>query len=45
MSILIWNVRGLNDKGRRRDVRDHIARYNPSMVGFIETESHLERGE
>jgi len=26
MSALIWNVRGLNIKARRRDVTEHIAR-------------------
>ena len=41
MSILVWNVRGLNDKGRRKDVKDHIAKYNPSIVAFVETKVAL----
>lgn len=37
MSILVWNVRGLNDKSRKKDVKFHIARYHPSLVAFVET--------
>ena len=37
MTILLWNVRGLNLKERRRDVIDHITKLEPSMVGLVET--------
>ena len=37
MSVLIWNVRGLNFKERRRDVMDHISMYASSIVGLVET--------
>ena len=37
MINLVWNVRGLNLKERRRDVIDHIKKLNPSIVGLVET--------
>jgi len=37
MSIFAWNVRGLNKKERRRDVIQHISKYNPSLVALVET--------
>ena len=41
MSIIVWNVRGLNDKSRRKDVKDHTAKYYPSIVAFVETKVSL----
>ena len=41
MSILVLNVRRLNDKVRRKDVKDHISKYNPSLVAFVETKVSL----
>jgi len=37
MSMLIWNVRGLNKIIRRKDVKKHIQNLHPSVVGLIET--------
>jgi mannosylglycoprotein endo-beta-mannosidase len=37
MSWLFWNVRGMNDKGRREDIRKQIQHYKPSVVGLVET--------
>ena len=37
MTILIWNVEGLNLKERRRDMIDHITNLKQSMVGLVET--------
>jgi len=42
MSILVWNVRGLNDKVRRKYVNDHISKCNPSLVAFVETKVSLD---
>jgi len=36
MSILVWNVRGLNLK-ERRDVIGHTYKYSPPIVGLLET--------
>ena len=37
MTILVWNVRDLNLKERRRDVKNHIHTLSPSIVGLVET--------
>ena len=37
MPILIWNVRGLNKKERRRDLKSHMAKLSPNMVVLVET--------
>jgi len=37
MSMLFWNVRGMNKKSRRNDIKHHIKYFCPSMVGLIET--------
>ena len=37
MSILTWNVRGLNKKERRHDIIHHISKYQPSLVALVET--------
>lgn len=37
-SILVWNVRGLNNKARRDVVRDTIASTRPEIVCLQETE-------
>ena len=36
MSILIWNV-GLNKKERRQDLKEHLAKYTPSILVLVET--------
>jgi len=35
--MFIWNVRGLNKKERRQDLKEHIATFKPSMVVLVET--------
>ena len=37
MTILAWNVRGLNKPIRRRDVKKHIQSLSPSIVALLET--------
>ena len=37
MTILTWNVRGINKKGRKQDVIDHIKLLSPSIVALVET--------
>lgn len=37
MSMLFWNVRGMNEKGRRHDILKHIQNSHASVVGLIET--------
>ena len=37
MSILVWNIRGMNKKERRQDVKDHIYKFKPSIIGLVET--------
>lgn len=37
MDILVWNVRGLNKKERRRDITYHVHKFSPSIVGLVET--------
>jgi len=37
MSLLIWNVRGLNKEGRLQDVKDHIQIISPGFVALVET--------
>jgi len=37
MSILVWNVRRFNKKGRRKDVIDHVHKFDPSIVALVET--------
>ena len=41
MPVMIWNVRGLNKRVRRQDVKHHIAKYSPSFVGLLETKVKL----
>ena len=41
MSIFIWNVRGMNKKGRRKDVIDHIQKLTPSIVALAEAKVEL----
>ena len=43
MGILVWNVRGLNTKERRKDVRDHVHKFYPSIVGLVETKVKPEK--
>jgi len=42
MSIIVWNVRGLN-KERRQDLKEHIASFAPSMLVLVETEVKLTK--
>ena len=42
MSIPVWNVRGLNDKSRRKDVKFRIARYYRSIGAFVETKVAIQ---
>jgi len=37
MTILVWNVRGMNKKKRGQDVRDYINKLKPYIIGLIET--------
>lgn len=37
MTMLFWNVRGMNMKSRRKDIKNHIKSLYPSVVGLIET--------
>ena len=37
MTVLVWNVRGLNKPTRRRDVKNHIQLLSPSIVALLET--------
>jgi len=37
MSVLAWNVRGLNKKERRKDLKDHMVKYSPSIVVVVVT--------
>lgn len=37
MAFLAWNVRRINQKDRRRDVRDFISKLSPSIVGLVES--------
>jgi len=37
MSVLVWNVRGLNKKVRRNDLKDQLHKWSPSLVGLVET--------
>jgi len=37
MTMLFWNVRGVNKKRRRKDVMNHIQSHHPDVVGLIET--------
>ena len=37
MTILVWNVRGINKKERRQDIKDHIHKLKPTMIGLVET--------
>jgi len=39
MSILVWNVRVLNEKSRMKDVQYHIHKFNHSIVAFVEQKS------
>jgi len=41
MSVMIWNVRGLNKRVRRQDAIHHIAKYSPFFVGLLETKVKL----
>jgi len=41
-SILVWNVRGINDKGRRDNIRKVVHDFRPSVVCLLETKlSHI----
>jgi len=37
MSFLTWNVRGLNLKERRQDLKEHLRNLKPSVLGQVET--------
>jgi len=37
MSILIWNVRGLNKKVRRQDLKEHVQKWTPIVLVLVET--------
>lgn len=37
MTILFWNVRGMNKKSRRKDIKNHIRSIQPTVMGLIET--------
>ncbi|XP_020259351.1 uncharacterized protein LOC109835749 [Asparagus officinalis] len=37
MTMLIWNVRSMNNVGRRRDIKRHIHSLKPNVVGLLET--------
>ena len=37
MSLLVWNVRGLNKSVGRKDVKNHIKNLSPSIVALLET--------
>lgn len=41
MSLLVWNVRGYNKEGRKRDIMDHIHSISPSIVALVETKVKL----
>ena len=41
MFIMIWNVRGFYKKGRKKNVTDHIHKYNPSIIALVETKLSL----
>jgi len=43
MFIMIWNVRGFNKKGRKKNVTDHIHKYNPSIIALVETKVILAK--
>ena len=43
MTILLWNVRGHNKKGRKRDVQHHISSLSSSIVGLVETQIKLSK--
>lgn len=36
MSIITWNVRGLNSPERRLDLSNFLKTENPSIVGLLE---------
>ena len=42
MSILVWNVRGLN-KLERRDLKDHLTKVIPSMITLVETKVKTQK--
>jgi len=43
MSLLIWNVRGFNKKGRSKDVMDHFHKHSPSVLALVETQVKLAK--
>ena len=43
MSILIWNVWGINKKERKQDVRDHIQSSSPIIVALVETKVKINK--
>jgi len=43
MSILTWNVRGLNLEARRKDVKEHITKHKPSFVALLETKIKVNK--
>ena len=43
MSILVWNVRGMNKKGRRKDAKDHFKSLSPSILALVETKVKLNK--
>lgn len=36
MSIIVWNVRGLNSPTRKRDVKQHLVKYKIDLMGIVE---------
>ena len=45
MSMLFWNVRGMNKKGRRKDIKNHINKYHLSVIGLLETKVKSSKAE
>ena len=43
MSILLWNVRGMTKKGRRKDAKDHFKSLSPSILALVETKVKLNK--
>ena len=43
MSLLIWNVRGLNKERRKKDAMEHIQKLFPSIVALVETKFKLNK--
>ena len=45
MSVFVWNVRGLNTRIRRRDLRFMLRKYSASFVGLVETKVTSVNGD